>query len=438
MPRTSARTIADPLPTATELAAATRSGRLSPVETVAAARARIEALDGKIGAFIALDWTAVGKEAARLARLPAKARGPLHGVPVAIKDMYDTVDFPTGYGSPIYAGNRPAADAAMVARLRAAGAIVVGKTVSTEFAFWKPGKTRHPLDPKRSPGGSSSGSAAAVASGMVPLATGTQTAASVIRPAAYCGVVGFKPTRGLISLAGCKALSNALDTGGVLAGTVADAGLMAGVVTARLDWMDIDPARRPPGIALATTIDWATATPYMLAAIEGTCNSLARRGAKVAKRAAPAAFQRLAAVQSQIMTYEIAREYAFERQHHWRRLSGQMQSVIAEGEAMSPAAYDKARQQAAEAADRLDEMFADADILVSPSAPGEAPLFTEGTGNPVFSRAWTLLGLPTITLPIGAGPSGLPLGLQLAARPGKDLALLAAAAWVERALAEET
>jgi len=406
-------------------------------EAIGRWRKRIEARDPEVLAWKALDWDFVQHQIDELSARPIEERGPLFGLPVGIKDIFDTADLPTAYGSEIYEGHQPCADAASVARLRAAGAIIMGKTVSTEFAYWKAGPTRNPLDLERTPGGSSSGSAAAVADGMVPLAIGSQTAASTIRPAAYCGIVGFKPTRGLISLAGVKALSNSLDTVGVFAADVAGAGLLAGVLTGREKLQRPEAANSAPCLALVASPEWNQVTPAAHNAVQRATDLAAENGAAILTVDEPPVFAGLAGIQTSLMAYEAARELAHERRCHFDRLSQPLRDLLVEGERISAGAYDDACQKRDDSVLALDQLFGDADALLAPSTPGEAPLFEEGTGDPIMSRAWTLLGLPSITLPCGTGESGLPLGLQIAARPHQDERLLTIASWLEQRLASE-
>jgi Asp-tRNA(Asn)/Glu-tRNA(Gln) amidotransferase A subunit family amidase len=402
---------------------------------IARCRERIETRDSEVLAWKALDWDFVGRQIGELLTRSTDERGPLFGLPVGIKDIFDTADLPTGYGSAIYEGHQPGADAAAVARLRAAGAIILGKTVSTEFAYWKAGPTRNPLDLERTPGGSSSGSVAAVADGMVPLAIGSQTAASTIRPAAYCGIVGFKPTRGLISLAGVKALSNSLDTVGVFATNVAAAGLLSGVLAGRPDQMAPAELGSPPRLALRTSPEWEKVAPSALNAVEKAADLAARHGADVTTEDVPPPFAGLADIQTSMMAFEAARELAHERRCHFDALSQPLRDLLLQGENISADAYDDAVRRRDECLIDIDFLFGDADALLAPSTLGEAPLFEEGTGDPAMSRAWTLLGLPSITLPCGIGENGLPLGLQIAARPHQDQHLFAIAAWLEQSLA---
>jgi Asp-tRNA(Asn)/Glu-tRNA(Gln) amidotransferase A subunit family amidase len=372
-------------------------------------------------------------------------RGPLHGLPVAIKDNIDTADIPSEYGSAIYAGHVPHADAASVAALRSAGGYVLGKTVSAELANFTPGPTRNPHDLEHTPGGSSSGSAAAVAAHMVPFATGTQTAGSVIRPAAFCGVVGYVPSRGLVPRAGVKQVSDTLDVVGVFAHCVEDAALVGAAVTL---WPDLQHA---PSKAGPVSIGW-TATPWaaqlapsMLAALERVARLLAGRGGRVREIAWPYdanangdSFAGLAEAQKTVQLFETARALGAELQYRSDLLSARLAALIEEGRTVGADAYLKALKAGRDCAAAIDTLFGDADVLLAPSAPGEAPHGLGSTGDPQFNRPWHLLGLPQVNIPVpralGRGESGLPLGVQVVARPGDDVRALAAARWVEQQL----
>ena len=401
-------------------------GELSAETLVRDCLARITAREPEVGAWIQLDADlALGEARLRDAAVP---RGALHGLPLGVKDLIDTVQYPTSYGSPIYAGHRPAWDAACVARARAAGAFVLGKTVTTEFATFHPGKTANPHNPACTPGGSSSGSAAAVADCMVPLAYGTQTAGSVIRPAAYCGVVGFKPSFGLISRAGVKSLAESLDTIGVFAREIADAALFAGVLAGR-EWLPPDhPAT--PRLGLCRMPAWDQAEPAAKAVFEDAATRLGRAGARLADIGLPGEFQQLVLAQGEIMAHEASHALADESVRHAELLSDRLKTLIDAGRGVPPERYDGHLRLARHCAALLDAVFADVDVVLSLSAPGEAPEGLGATGDPVFNRIWTLLGLPCIHLPFGRGPRGLPLGVQVIGRPGGDRSLLEAAAWV--------
>lgn len=406
----------------------------TPESLLRAIRAAIEAREPEVQAWEVLDWSETARQCATLMSQVGWRDLPLAGVPVGVKDIFDTAGFVTSYGSTIYAGHQPSTDSAAVAQLRAAGAIVPGKTVTTEFAFWRAGKTRNPHDLTRSPGGSSAGSAAAVASGMVPLAIGSQTAASTIRPAAYCGITGFKPSRGRISLAGVKALAGSLDNAGCFAASIADVAQLAAVLAARRDWARPVMPRRAPALRIATAPEWDGAEGWMCAHVTATGTRLQEAGATLETGSVPTAFSDLAQVQTRIMAAEAARDLAPEVLMNRDLISETLRAFLDEGAAISPMDQDAdyARRDAALA--QIDTLFGGADILLAPSALDEAPEFSSGTGSPDLSRTWTLLGLPSVSLPSGSGPSGLPVGVQLAARPGADLALLEAALWIEARL----
>ncbi|MEM8743497.1 MAG: amidase [Pseudomonadota bacterium] len=416
-------------------AQAISQGDLTAVDLVAACRARIDEREDAVGAWQYLDRELIDRQLSALEDVPVNDRGALHGVPVGVKDIYDTYDMPTAYGSEIYAGNRPPWDAAAVARLRAAGAVILGKTVTTEFAYWKAGKTRNPNDTSRTPGGSSSGSAASVSDHMVPLAIGSQTVASTIRPASFCGVVGFKPSLGRISLAGVKPLASSLDTAGMFARSVSDVALIASVMAGRPDWTASAVEPETLSVRVARTPDWDQISQEALPVFDNAVSNLREAGAGLSSSAAPDQFKRLSAVQNTILAYEAAREFSSEWLHHRTELSPQISELIEEGDGIAPDQFESAVEARRHAAATIDELFEGADVLVAPSTLGEAPPIEEGTGDPLMSRAWTLLGLPSISLPCGTGPAGLPLGLQIAGRPGKDRELVAAAVWIEARLA---
>ncbi len=372
-------------------------------------------------------------------------RGPLHGLPVAVKDNIDTADMPSEYGSAIFAGHRPAADAACVAALRSAGGYVFGKTVCAELANFTPGPTRNPFNLDHTPGGSSSGSAAVVAAHMAPFALGTQTAGSVIRPAAFCGVVGFVPTRGLVPRAGVKAVSDTLDVVGAFAHSVEDVALVAAALAWRPEWQHA-PAKAAPVAIGWTATPWAAQlAPSMLAALERVARLAAARGARVREIAWPfaqnadgVAFAALADAQRTVQLYETARALGPELQYRSELLSAKLALLIEEGRTVTADAYVEAIKVGRECARTLDELFGDADVLLVPSAPGEAPQGLGSTGDPQFNRPWHLLGAPQINVPVprglAHGESGLPLGVQVVARPGDDERALVAARWLEQQL----
>src|SRR5216683_1269802 len=410
------------------------AGRLSAEALVAACLERIAAREPVVGAWHHLDRDAA-LAAARCCDTSAPS-GPLHGIPIAVKDLIDTVDMPTGYGSAIYEGHRPAADAACVALARAAGAIVLGKTVTTEFACFTAGKTANPHNPAHTPGGSSSGSAAAVADGMAPLALGTQTAGSVIRPASYCGVVGFKPSFGTIARAGVKPLSDSLDTIGTMARNVADAAFFAGILGGRPGLREVAMPAAPPRFGLYRTPMWEEREPSTEAALNHARTALERAGAQIAEIEVPPEHRGLTAAQERVMGFELVRGLAYERLQHSGELSPRLGQLLDAGMKVGADAYDAACTETAAARAHLDRFFGPCAAVLAPAAPGEAPAGLSYTGNPVFNRMWTLLGVPCVTLPAIWGGSGLPTGVQLVGRPGCDAELMAAALFVERALAE--
>jgi Asp-tRNA(Asn)/Glu-tRNA(Gln) amidotransferase A subunit family amidase len=416
--------------TARDAAARIADGTMTSETLVRACLDRIAERERDVGAWAFLDADHALAEAR--ARDQAKTRGPLHGIPIGVKDIMDTADMPTSYGSRAYRGFRPAADAACVALARAAGAVVLGKTVTTEFAILSPGKTRNPHRYDHTPGGSSSGSAAGVADFMMPLAFGTQTAGSIIRPASFCGVVGYKPSFGLVAPAGTKVLSPSLDTIGGFARNVADIGLFIAALTGRPDLAPAAPAVRPR-IGVYRTQPWDQAQPATIAALDVARERLGRAGAAISERTAFPAFDRLVPAQLAIMSYEGARNLAWERLNRGSEIMPRTAALLSEAMDVATSTYDEALSYAVAARAQIGAFFGHFDAMLVPSAPGEAPS-ADTTGDPVFNRPWTLLHLPCITLPSHRGPSGLPVGVQLVGRPGGDAQLLAIALFAEAAL----
>ena len=402
----------------------------------AVVRAYIERIDAQEAVVHAWQYFDAAKALGAARRLDAAgASGPLAGVPVGVKDVMDTADMPTTYGSPIYAAHRPATDAAAVAAVRAAGGIVLGKTVTTEFATFKPGPTVNPrslgLSEPHTPGGSSSGSAAAVAAGMVPVAFGTQTAASIVRPASFCGIVGYKPTFGTLSTAGVKPLSPSLDTLGVLTRSVDDAAFFIGILAHREFVME---GPRPLRVGVCSTPHWDAATPSSRQALRDAARLLEAGGSIIADAVLPPACDHLANAQSEIMSYEAALAYVPEYQAHLSDLSEPFRAVLAAGASLGGARYAVLQQQAEQGRHALAALFDRFDVLLAPSAPGEAPAGLASTGDPIFSRMWTLLGNPCVNVPVGTGPAGLPLGVTVIGPRWRDDVALAAAALLERAV----
>lgn len=415
---------------AIEAAQAITAGDVTSEALVRACLEQIEAREPSIGAWTYLNPDHALAQARACDRSPT--RGLLHGVPVGIKDIIDTADMPTAYGSAIYAQHQPAWDAPCVALLRAAGAVILGKTVTTEFAMYAPGKTANPHHPAHTPGGSSSGSAAAVAADMVPLALGSQTAGSIIRPASYCGVVGYKPTHGDFSLAGIKALSQTLDTLGGLARCVDDLVLLRATFLGSSP--RLMPLAQPPRIGLCRTPQWPQATPATQEALETAGRHFVAAGAQVEEVTLPAEFDRLAEAHMTIQVFEGARCCAYELTQHPGQLSLKMRELLQPGTTLPYADYKAALTLAATCRHQLGAIFADHDVLLVPSAPGEAPVGLGATGDPIFNRLWTLLHTPAVNLPGLSGPQGLPVGVQVVGPVGADERLLTVASWMQARL----
>ena len=400
---------------------------------------RIAARDADVRAWAWVDRELALGYARALDAAPAS--GALHGVPVGVKDIFDTHDMPTEYGSTIYAGHRPRADSAPVALTRRAGGLVLGKTVTTEFATFVPGRTRNPHDLARTPGGSSSGSAAAVADCMIPLAFGTQTAGSLTRPGSYCGVVAYKPTYNTLPRAGVKPNADSLDTVGVFARTVPDAALFVSALSGRADLRVERTSLDRPRIGICRTHEWDRVQPEVAQALELAARRLAAAGAVVAEVELPGHFKSLHAAHGAILRYEFARSLCDEFVRHRASLSAGLQERCSQGFALDAGEYVRARALAAECRAAVDTPFGDCDCLLSPAATGEAPTGLDSTGNPSLNVVWTLLHTPTVSIPCGVGPNRMPLGLQAIGRIGDDARTLACADWIHSRLAaagEET
>ena len=366
--------------------------------------------------------------------------GPLAGWTIGVKDVIDTADLPTERGSPIYAGRRPATDAACVALARRAGALVAGKTVTTEFALFKPGPTTNPHDPARTPGGSSSGSAAAVADGMVRAAFGTQTVGSVIRPAAFCGVVGFKPTHQLVPTAGVAMLAQSFDTVGWLTRSVADATTLFTALT-HPSTSASDTLREGGAIRVGRyrSHQWPSAQPELNEVLERAGTALTDAGIEVLDIEPLPHLEAVFDAADTILRYEIARVFAWERANHDQSISGGVRKMATSGDAITGADYAAAQRTLATARRAHDDFLASEalDALLTPPSPGEAPPL-DTTGDSVFNRTWTSLGVPCLQLPAGRGPNGLPVGVQLTGRSWRDAELLAVGATVEPLVREPT
>jgi Asp-tRNA(Asn)/Glu-tRNA(Gln) amidotransferase A subunit family amidase len=434
---------------AVDAAEAIRAGRLSSEALVQACLDRIAATDDVIRAWAYLDPDIALVQAREMDRIrkSGRATGALHGVPVGLKDIIDTRFMPTERGTPIYAGRMPDTDATIVNRLREAGAVIMGKTKTTELAFVHPTDTTNPHDPTRSPGGSSSGSAAAVAACHVPLAIGSQTGGSVIRPAAYCGIYGLKPTRGVISRFGVLQTSQSLDQMGSFGRSLEDAALLADVIGS-YDPRDAASFARPRPDMLQGARAPAPVEPdfaFFDFPFHDRLTPDAREGLDVVIDALGPRVERLPVsdkLAGLIDVHIIIHEYEF-CQHldeminsHWDQLSDSLQPIITRGRAISRTQYEDALAVKASAEEFFTKHFNDFDAIIAPSATGEAPLLAEGTGDPVFCRIASLAGLPALTLPLLVGQNNLPVGVQLIGGAEEDDRLLRTAAWMQRALAE--
>lgn len=432
---------------AAEAARRIRDGEMSSEELVRAHLDRIEQVDPDIEAWTHLQPEFALEQARALDQVRASGEniGPLHGVPVAVKDIFDTADFPTENGSVLDAGRQPDEDCHAVSRLKQAGAVIMGKTVTTEFAVFSPGKTKNPHNTAHTPGGSSSGSAAAVASYMVPLAIGTQTNGSVIRPASYCGVVGFKPTHGLISRTGALKLSQVLDHVGVFARDIGDAALIADAL-AGFDAADPDTRLRaapaihataeneppvPPNLAFIETSAWARADDDIK---EGFAELTEALGGNCVKVELGAGFDDVLDRHSKIMNTDLAVNLARYHEKDPAQISEQLRAMIADGEQVLATDYNRSIQLIAALNAALDEVFENFDAIVTPAATGEAPAGLDATGDPAFATLWTLLGTPAVTLPLLEGSNGLPIGVQLVSARGDDARLMRTARWLTQTL----
>ncbi len=418
------------------------TGALRAVDLVEACLARIAELEPTVQAWAWLDGEYALEQARRLDQLRQSGRaiGPLHGLPVGLKDIIDTKGIPTENGSPIDAGRVPAEDAWIVARLRAAGAIIMGKTVTTEGAYLHPNKTRNPHNPAHTPGGSSQGSAAAVAAGMVPLAVGTQTGGSIIRPASFCGVVGLKPSFGLIPRTGVLMQSPFLDTLGVFARSVDDCALVTDVLSGydpadrateprpapRL--LDVAQSKVPvtPVFAFMKPPGWGRADPQMTAALEEVASLLGEQCFPVDIPG----LDDVAAIRARINFAEMAKCYYGLEKRGRAQMSAQMQAAMDDGKAILARDYIAALDWRDVINGALSAVFARCDAILCPAALGPAPEGLGSTGDAIFNGLWTLAGVPAVTLPVFVAENGLPMGLQLVGRRGEDARLLRTARWL--------
>ena len=434
---------------ALELANALREGRISSAQLVTACMTRIQQREPEVGAWAYFDEQLVMQTTRRVdaVRQQGLPLGALHGVPVAVKDIFDTDDMPTEDGTVLHAGRQPEESATVVNKLRGAGAIVMGKTVTSELATYAPGKTTNPHNPKHTPGGSSSGSAAAVASGMVPLALGSQTNGSVIRPASYCGVVGFKPSCGLISRRGVLPVSPTLDQLGVFSRSVEDAALLTQVITgfddrdpaslihAQRDLLSVAQQEPPmePRLAFVKSPVWEQADADTQ---QGFAELVEHLGDIAYEVELSEAFAPVVGWHQTVMESELARSFAKEYQRGADKLSSQLVEMIERGMKYSAVEYLNALNPRTALREILASIFDECDAIITPAATGEAPKGLESTGSPVFCTLWTYLGLPCITLPLLQGSHGLPMGVQLVGPMMDDARLLRTARWLWRYLAD--
>ena len=408
-------------------------GSFTATEYLRACLDRIAGRETEIGA-----WTYVAKERAlEQAATADGSPGPsvLQGIPIAIKDIIDTHDMPTEHGSPIYKGSIPAADAACVAMLRRAGAIVLGKTVTPEFAAVTPGRTANPHNLKHTPGGSSSGSAAAVADFMVPAAIGTQTVGSTIRPASYCGVVGYMPSHQILPVQGVKVQAGSLDNLGILTRSVADVALVANAILGG-EALRAEPLAHAPRIGFCPSPHWPQAQAATRQVMEEATALLRGAGASVETVELPANFDAVLDAHWTILAFEFARAMAYEFYNHADKLSPRLVGLLERGFATPFSDYTAACALAAARQREFAPIVGAYDVLLTPAAAGEAPEGLTAPSDLLFQRFWTMLHVPTITLPGFTGPQHLPVGIQLIGPQFEDTKLLRAAAWIERAIRE--
>ena len=403
-------------------------GRTTPEAVFATYAARIAASEPRIKAFVHLDV------AAAQSATGAGAGRALKGLPVAIKDVFETADMPTAFGSEIYAGHRPVADAAIVMMMRKAGGTIIGKTTTTAFAHLDPTMTENPAAPGHTPGGSSAGSAAAVAGGMVPFAVGTQTGGSVVRPASYSGIAGYKPSYRLLPTVGLKHFSWFLDTVGLFAPTVADAAFLAGALTGRPLRVDGVKAS-PPALGIIDVPDWGMADKSMGEAVMAVVRAAGRAGSKIVTVGNIALLHEAWEAHAAIQMFESAMALAFEYEHFRERLPPLLRAEQDAAQKIGFDEYDEARAIASRARREMKRIFGGLDVLIQPAAPGPPPATLASTGRAVFNRLWTMTGDPAISVPGMRDSAGLPLGVQVIGPFGDDHKALAAAHFIEGVIA---
>jgi Asp-tRNA(Asn)/Glu-tRNA(Gln) amidotransferase A subunit family amidase len=413
--------------TATEASKLIAQRQISSEDLVKACLLRIREREPAVQAWAHLD-EGLALRAARAADAETP-KGPLHGIPFGVKDVIDSADLPTEYGSDIFTGHRPAKDAACITHMKQAGAVLLGKTVATEFATYRPGKTRNPHNPAHTPGGSSSGSAAAVADMHVPLAFGNQTAGSHIRPASYCGICAFKPTWGTVDLTGILPLEFSFDTLGYYARSFDDIALYYATVRGMPPHPAPDGIGRPPRVGFYRALERKYAEPASTAAVEAAAKRLQELGANVEEMDLPPGFGDLAETHPIILNVGLTKSLGEIYEKHHNRISDRLRGMIEDGLACPPEKYRNAMDHADECRRNINAAFGRYDVLLAPSAPGEAPEGLGSTGSPIFQVAWTLLHLPCATVPGASGPKGLPVGVQIIGRQYDDATVLAVANW---------
>jgi Asp-tRNA(Asn)/Glu-tRNA(Gln) amidotransferase A subunit family amidase len=413
---------------ATDIAAKIAAGETTCEAVVRDCVAQIAARDSVVKAFVNFDADLALKQARALDR--GASRGPLHGVPVGLKDTIDTFDMPTEMGSAVYRGNRPRADAACVALLRRAGVVILGKTATCEFAGSAPAETTNPHNAAHTPGGSSSGSAAAVADGMVPAALGTQTGGSVLRPSSFCGIFGYKPTYNIFNKAGVWPAADSIDTIGWLGRSIDDIELLTAILRMQAPQPPLK-LNAPPRVGLCRTEIWDTAQPETKAAVEGAAAALGKAGCVIRDIELPKTFAGLHDIaRSTINFYERAACMAGFWDRHREKLSPQMRRYIENGQNIPPEEYVAGMRRVDECRTLLPLVFEGLDVLLTPCVPGEAPQGLASTGDPSMQAMWTALHIPAMTLPTHRGPNKLPVGIQLVAQRYEDDRLFACARWI--------
>ena len=414
--------------TAAQIVRAVRAGEVSCEAVARACLERIAAREPRVEAWECLAPEQTIAHARALDR--GAGRGPMIGVPFGVKDIIDTCDMPTGYGSPIYAGHQPKADAACVALSRKAGAVLMGKTVTTEFANRHPERTRNPLDPTRTPGGSSSGSAAAVADCMVPVSIGTQTSSSTIKPASFCGVFGYRPTFGDFQNAGLKISSGSLDTLGLYARSIEDIALYRDALIGS-EPSPLPAEIRAPRIAFCRTHKWSQLEPTTAALLEHAAKALRARGASVDDFELPRDFELVEDAHRSISSYEFARNYAWEIENHWDEISSTLRNGrLKDGLACSFEQYRAARELGHRTRQQLASIFDRYDVLLTSAVAGEAPAGFRSTGDSSFTLIWTAMHVPMLSIPVFTGPNGMPIGALLVGRNGADRDLFGYGQWI--------